>query len=50
MAMKQRGLGRGLGALIDDFSENDAAQAVTTLPLQRIEPNPNQPRKRFDEV
>lgn len=50
MAMKQRGLGRGLGALLTDFSENDAAQAVTTLPLQRIEPNPNQPRKRFDEV
>lgn len=50
MAMKQRGLGRGLGALLNDYSENDAAQAVTTLPLQRIEPNPNQPRKRFDEV
>ena len=50
MAMKQRGLGRGLGALLTDYSENDAAQAVTTLPLQRIEPNPNQPRKRFDEV
>lgn len=50
MAMKQRGLGRGLGALLTDYSENDAAQAITTLPLQRIEPNPNQPRKRFDEV
>lgn len=50
MAMKQRGLGRGLGALLTDYSENDAAQAVTTLSLQRIEPNPNQPRKRFDEV
>ena len=50
MAIKQRGLGRGLGALLTDYSENDAAQAVTTLPLQRIEPNPNQPRKRFDEV
>lgn len=50
MTMKQRGLGRGLGALLTDYSENDAAQAVTTLPLQRIEPNPNQPRKRFDEV
>ena len=50
MAMKQRGLGRGLGALLTDYSENDATQAVTTLPLQRIEPNPNQPRKRFDEV
>ncbi len=50
MGIKQRGLGRGLGALIDDFSDSDAKQAVTVLPLQRIEPNPNQPRKRFDEV
>lgn len=50
MAMKQRGLGRGLGALLTDYSENDTTQGVTTLPLQRIEPNPNQPRKRFDEV
>lgn len=49
MAGKQRGLGRGLGALIDDFSESGAQQAVTKLPVQKIEPNPNQPRRFFDE-
>ena len=49
MASKQRGLGRGLGALIDDFSAEEASGAVTTLPLQKVEPNPNQPRKYFDE-
>ena len=46
---KQRGLGRGLGALIDDYSAPDEQGAVTKLPLQKIEPNPNQPRKQFDE-
>ena len=46
---KQRGLGRGLGALIDDFAGSEEQGAVTKLPLQKVEPNPNQPRKQFDE-
>ncbi len=49
MAIKQRGLGRGLGALIDDFSAPAQQDAVMILPLQKVEPNPNQPRKLFDE-
>lgn len=49
MATKQRGLGRGLGALIDDFSATEETGGVTVLPLQKVEPNPNQPRKYFDE-
>ena len=49
MSTKQRGLGRGLGALIDDFSAPEASQEVTRLPLQKVEPNPNQPRRIFDE-
>ena len=48
--MKQKGLGRGLGALIDDYSGPAQQQAVTVLPLQKVEPNPNQPRHTFDEV
>ena len=48
MASKQKGLGRGLGALIDDFSVPAAQEQVTTLPLQKIEPNPKQPRRTFD--
>lgn len=49
MAKKQHGLGRGLGALIDDFSPTEETGGVTVLPLQKVEPNPNQPRKFFDE-
>ena len=49
MSTNQRGLGRGLGALIDDFSAPETQQEVTRLPLQKVEPNPNQPRRRFDE-
>ena len=49
MSTKQRGLGRGLGALIDDFSAPETQQEVTRLSLQKVEPNPNQPRRRFDE-
>ena len=49
MSTKQRGLGRGLGALIDDFSASESNGEITRLPLQKVEPNPNQPRKRFDE-
>lgn len=49
MAAKQKGLGRGLGALIDDFSVSEQSGNVTTLPLQKVEPNPRQPRRVFDE-
>lgn len=49
MSTKQRGLGRGLGALIDDFTDVPQKDQVTMLPLQKVEPNPNQPRKLFDE-
>ena len=49
MATKQRGLGRGLGALIDDFSPEAGQETITKLPLQKVEPNPNQPRRSFDE-
>lgn len=45
---KQRGLGKGLEAL---FADNDTAgeQGAVTLKLSEIEPNREQPRKRFDE-
>ncbi len=46
----QKGLGRGLGALLGDFSDTLAGESgpYMELPLHRIEPNPNQPRKDFD--
>ena len=48
MAM-QKGLGRGLGALLGDFSqEAEADSGLKILPLQKVEPNPDQPRRDFD--
>ena len=46
---QQRGLGRGLGALIDDYTEKTPEDGITKLPLQKVEPNPGQPRTNFDE-
>ena len=49
---KQKGLGKGLGALLGEESmraDTPAEGVVSTLPLQKIEPNPLQPRKTFRE-
>ncbi len=44
-----KGLGRGLGALLGDFSDEPAqSSAYQLLPLHRVEPNPGQPRQDFD--
>ena len=46
----QKGLGRGLGALLGDFSEEtNEKSAYQMLPIYRVEPNPDQPRQDFDE-
>ena len=45
-----KGLGRGLGALLGDFSEDIPEQsAYRMLPIYKVEPNPDQPRQDFDE-
>ena len=45
-----KGLGRGLGALLGDFQESLPEKSnYRTVPLHKIEPNPDQPRKDFDE-
>ena len=45
-----KGLGRGLGALLGDFQEAVPEDSnYRTVQLHRIEPNPDQPRKDFDE-
>ena len=45
-----KGLGRGLGALLGDFQEPVTEKSnYRSVPLHRIEPNPDQPRKDFDE-
>ena len=46
----QKGLGRGLGALLGDFTEEPAERsAYQLLPIYKVEPNPDQPRTSFDE-
>lgn len=51
MPTTKKGLGKGLNVLIpDSISEAGAGGELTTLPLRLIEPNPNQPRKNFDEL
>ncbi len=49
MSKQQKGLGRGLGALLGDLPEETVSSPSNLLPLHKIEPNPNQPRKVFDE-
>ena len=45
-----KGLGKGLGALLGDFSDEPIeSSAYRSLPIYKIEPNPDQPRHDFDE-
>lgn len=49
----KKGLGIGLGALFGEElprPDTQAGEAVTLLPLTKIEPRADQPRKRFDET
>ncbi len=52
---KQRGLGRGLSALMADVSEPSTESDVTPrrpdlmVPIEKISPNPDQPRRTFDK-
>ena len=46
----KKGLGRGMGALIPEaFEESTEKSAYQFLPIYKVEPNPDQPRKDFDE-
>ena len=47
----QKGLGRGLGALLGDMTPMpEDGGAPRSLPIVKIEPNPEQPRRQFDET
>lgn len=52
--MKQRGLGRGLSALMADVAESHAEEGTAPrtpdrmIPIEKISPNPDQPRRSFD--
>ena len=44
-----KGLGKGLGALIEDYGEEVREKSpYQLLPIHKVEPNPNQPRRDFD--
>ena len=43
------GLGRGLGSLIPQSETDGRNAAYREVPTTHIRPNPNQPRKAFDE-
>ncbi len=53
---KSRGLGRGLSALMADVNESpipatpasEPRRPDMVIPIENIEPNPDQPRRRFD--
>lgn len=51
----KRGLGRGLSALMSDVTENTGTTEETpkpadkSLPIERVQPNPDQPRRDFDK-
>tara|TARA_R110002094_G_scaffold41099_6_gene53515 strand:- start:5091 stop:5990 length:900 start_codon:yes stop_codon:yes gene_type:complete len=52
---RKRGLGRGLSALMADVAETETATSESlaamerVIPIERIVPNPDQPRKRFEK-
>lgn len=46
---RRSGLGRGLGALIPQGGPGQSSSDLMQLPLNQIKPNPNQPRRQFDE-
>lgn len=54
---KKRALGRGLSALLSDaeieapssLSVQSSSTGISEIPLSQIKPNPNQPRRNFDE-
>lgn len=49
MASKERGLGKGLGALLGDAALQSQEGGSLSLPISQVQPGLNQPRKRFEE-
>ncbi len=51
MALKRNALGKGLDALISiNDVQTDGSSAISEIELSRIVPNPDQPRRTFDEA
>ena len=52
MAERQRGMGRGLAAILSPTIPPEGSEAtpeLRRLPVELIAPNPRQPRQTFDE-
>lgn len=47
--MMASGLGRGLDALLGEAASQPEQEGVTTLPIEKVRPNQDQPRKQFHE-
>lgn len=47
---KNTGLGRGIDALFADINNVDDIENVEDLDIEKVRPNPYQPRKTFDET
>ena len=51
---RSKGLGRGLSALIGDDTEEygslSSGRSPGEMPIEYLKPNPNQPRRLFDEA
>ena len=51
MAKTNLGLGRGLDALIDTTQiQTEGSSSINEVEISQIQPNPNQPRRNFDET
>jgi len=48
VAERQKGMGRGLAAILS-VAPKDDGQELRELPIELITPNPNQPRRSFDD-
>ncbi len=54
MPIKKHGLGRGINSLIDEYSTyetkklEESGSSIKEIDIEKIKPNPNQPRKTFD--
>jgi ParB family chromosome partitioning protein len=48
--MAKQALGRGLSALLGEDTENRAEAVLREIDIELIEPNPQQPRRRFAEA
>jgi ParB family chromosome partitioning protein len=49
MPPKKSALGKGLGALIPEIEEVSSKDNIIQIDINEIEPNNDQPRRKFDE-